>query len=133
MCSFYHTPFEEDCGFFFFLLQTLERCVCVNTAYSEDLYSVSCQSSRLAGAPLLILFYLRATLNINVILSLNYSLESLPGLTAFVYLHSTLPIPPPLCALHSTTPGCLFHSEGSFLIISDAMACWLSFFSPMVL
>lgn len=88
-----------------FLLQTSERCICVNAAYSEDLYSVSCRSFRLAGAPLLILFYLRATLNINVVLSLNYSLESLPGLTAFAYLR--LPSPPPhlICVLHSTTPG----------------------------
>lgn len=42
--------------------------------------------SRQAGAALLILFYLRAPLNINAFLSLNYSLTGLPTHSAFVYL-----------------------------------------------
>lgn len=54
--------------------------------------------SRQAGAALLILFYLRAPLNINVFLSLNYSLTGLPTHSAFVYL--------PL--FHSSTfPSCI--------------------------
>lgn len=54
--------------------------------------------SRQAGAAPLILFYLRAPLNINAFLSLNYSLTGLPTHSAFVYL--------PL--FHSSTfPSCI--------------------------
>lgn len=68
--------------------------------------------SRQAGAALLILFYLRAPLNINAVLSLNYSLEGLPALLAFVYL--------PLF-LSSTFPLCL-----------PSLYSWLSLSTPKV-
>lgn len=59
----------------------------VTAAYSVDLYALSVASlASQAGAALLILFYLRALLNINVVFSLNYSLTGLPTLPAFVYL-----------------------------------------------
>ena len=75
--------------------------------------------SRQAGPALLILFYLRAPLNINAFLSLNYSLTGLPTHSAFVYL--------PL--FHSSTfpPASAFTALGSVFpprrLISDDIRC----------
>lgn len=93
-------------------LLLLNLCIRATTAYPVDLYALTVAGpSRKAGAALLILFYLRAPLNINVVFSLNYSLTALPILSAFVqlppFLSSTFPLylPSPLLVQS-------FHPEG---------------------
>lgn len=52
--------------------KTLGLCICLTAAYPMDLRALSVASrSCQAGAALLILFYLRAPLNINVVFSPN--------------------------------------------------------------
>lgn len=99
---------------------TLKLCFYTAAANPADLYALSVASlSRQAGAARLILFYLRAPLNINAVFSLNYSLAGLPALSAFLYL--------PLClssALHLYLPALLLaQSFPPQRLISDDIRC----------
>lgn len=73
------------------------RNCCTVDLYAPTVASPSCQ----AGPALLILFYLRAPLNINVVFSLNYNLTGLPTPSAFVPASLFLSPPLSLCiSLH---------------------------------
>lgn len=108
-----------------FYCKTLKLCVSMTHVYLLDLYAlaVCCQSCRKGGPALLILFYLRAPLNINVVFSLNYSLTGLPALSAFLYLRLVCfspphPLPPFISPL--TTLGSVFPPQR---LISDDIRC----------
>ena len=86
-------------------------CVWVTAADLVSLASPSHQD----GAALLILFYLRAPLNINTVFSVNYRLAGLPTLSAFIYL-ALFPV--------STFPPCISIRCSSLSLSTPKVNFW---------